>query len=888
MPLTRSRSDSAFRQNVAEMIRSGHPQNQALAAAYRIKRQARAFGGRMADGGDPTADIFSNPLNDVAVGERNPAAWPDLPAKPFPGEEGPYYSEGAAAADQSAAAKAAQAYAPGKAYWAAHPKKQAEREANLDTAANLGLGAASMLAPELFPLTAANSLYGAGRHGVETGDYGPLALAGAGLAGGSLLQAGMRYAPALTAAGLGAYDLFMGSTRAGDAPVSDPLAAAEQSERDAVDKWVGQEPKQADFETNRAYRKALVDYKQRQQDAAGKYQTITDKYLTKKQQARDAVSDDDLNDMQMTRDNWHMLSPTDQNQKLLQLSAQRQQKAEADRIAAAPLRENYPEVGLAPYIFGTVMGGVPYFNRWRAQGLANDFNLNAAENAAAGERAIQRALSAGKGEMSEGQALAANAAIARAEQDMALAPTRGAATAPFRGWGAWAAQLPQSIRHGAGPSLFTAELAALPEEYDWLIGKRGVPGHPEYVDEARNRLFSTDTAERMATGAATPITLREMGNIVPVFRKTVPFPEEKVAPFIQTYKEPMADQLARAQQRGLTGNLPAPAGPVPMTPPAPIGKTPRAKRNKPGGKAGVGQTSTPVSPELNELLKTSDWPEFARGGAAGLGVVGSYPPYRPHLRLRQYADGGSPEPTPAPQAPPQTETVSPQEAQLEMLTLPPWRWNPVLYAMETERSQPNLSGLSSSSSKSSGAQGRAWGGPAFGGSPYTSWLQRHEAENIARPMHVGPIVSGPIMSAVPGRTDRHNVNVASGSYVIPAESISHLGQSNSIAGMHIAHNLFGPSSPHSPANMAFRHAVGIPRPPRMPFTSEGGARGDPRAGQSVPVVLSGGEYVVTPDVIRNIGGGSLADGHRVMDKFIMNLRKDHIATLKRLPPPAKK
>lgn len=45
MPLEKSSSDQAFRNNVAEMINAGHPQNQALAAAYRIKREKRAKGG---------------------------------------------------------------------------------------------------------------------------------------------------------------------------------------------------------------------------------------------------------------------------------------------------------------------------------------------------------------------------------------------------------------------------------------------------------------------------------------------------------------------------------------------------------------------------------------------------------------------------------------------------------------------------------------------------------------------------------------------------------------------------------------------------------------------------------------------------------------------------
>lgn len=40
MPLKKSATREAFSYNVSEMMHAGHPQKQALAAAYRIKRQA--------------------------------------------------------------------------------------------------------------------------------------------------------------------------------------------------------------------------------------------------------------------------------------------------------------------------------------------------------------------------------------------------------------------------------------------------------------------------------------------------------------------------------------------------------------------------------------------------------------------------------------------------------------------------------------------------------------------------------------------------------------------------------------------------------------------------------------------------------------------------------
>ena len=45
MPLIKSKSDAAFKSNVAEMIKAGHPRDQALAAAYHNQREAKAIGG---------------------------------------------------------------------------------------------------------------------------------------------------------------------------------------------------------------------------------------------------------------------------------------------------------------------------------------------------------------------------------------------------------------------------------------------------------------------------------------------------------------------------------------------------------------------------------------------------------------------------------------------------------------------------------------------------------------------------------------------------------------------------------------------------------------------------------------------------------------------------
>jgi hypothetical protein len=46
MPLINSSSKKALAANIGEMIKAGHPADQAAAAAYRIQRRAKAREGR--------------------------------------------------------------------------------------------------------------------------------------------------------------------------------------------------------------------------------------------------------------------------------------------------------------------------------------------------------------------------------------------------------------------------------------------------------------------------------------------------------------------------------------------------------------------------------------------------------------------------------------------------------------------------------------------------------------------------------------------------------------------------------------------------------------------------------------------------------------------------
>lgn len=188
-------------------------------------------------------------------------------------------------------------------------------------------------------------------------------------------------------------------------------------------------------------------------------------------------------------------------------------------------------------------------------------------------------------------------------------------------------------------------------------------------------------------------------------------------------------------------------------------------------------------------------------------------------------------------------------------------------------------------------EGRADGGPmGFGLTkpPGHGSMLRNEARSM---LH-----SGPISSAVPGRTDRHNVKVGSGAYVMPADAVSHLGQNNTKAGHAILGAMFGSGGPYGTKGMAVKHGAGPPKPPGLghigaaaktpKLVSAGGGRGDD-IGHPVDVVVAGGEFTIPPEAVAAVGGGDVKKGHKILDQWVLSIRKKHIKTLRGLPPPAK-
>lgn len=120
---------------------------------------------------------------------------------------------------------------------------------------------------------------------------------------------------------------------------------------------------------------------------------------------------------------------------------------------------------------------------------------------------------------------------------------------------------------------------------------------------------------------------------------------------------------------------------------------------------------------------------------------------------------------------------------------------------------------------------------------------------------------GAIVSHIPGRTDKIPMDVKSGSFVIPADIVSGLGQGNTLAGIKKVQDLFE------------HHVSGFP------------AEAD--ISEPVPIIAAGGEYVLSPATVKKYGKGDINRGHNELDKWVIKTRKELINTLKNLPGPAK-
>lgn len=198
-----------------------------------------------------------------------------------------------------------------------------------------------------------------------------------------------------------------------------------------------------------------------------------------------------------------------------------------------------------------------------------------------------------------------------------------------------------------------------------------------------------------------------------------------------------------------------------------------------------------------------------------------------------------------------------------------------------------------------------------GGMP---WFVRQEAR--------GMLHTGPIRGTVPGRTDHVPLNVPNGSYVLPAQHVSHLGQNNTESGFsRLTESGFGNAIKKAPFGVAMpsiHHGRGVPGAPGARAVTfpgktstktgpgifaQGGIIGPGGDDEGVPIMAASGEFVVHPDFIEQMGreavaaqhgkeagasisrGQAIEHGHEMLDMWVNAKKKDHIKTLQKLPGP---
>ena len=121
-------------------------------------------------------------------------------------------------------------------------------------------------------------------------------------------------------------------------------------------------------------------------------------------------------------------------------------------------------------------------------------------------------------------------------------------------------------------------------------------------------------------------------------------------------------------------------------------------------------------------------------------------------------------------------------------------------------------------------------------------------------------VGGHLASPVAGRTDHLPISVPRGSYIIPADIVSSLGEGNTQAGARLLDSYLPP--------------------PGVPGFASGGT-----AAPMVDIAAAGGEYVVHPDQVAQLGGGDMQHGHDILKSLVKQQRDKTIKTLKGLPGP---
>lgn len=137
---------------------------------------------------------------------------------------------------------------------------------------------------------------------------------------------------------------------------------------------------------------------------------------------------------------------------------------------------------------------------------------------------------------------------------------------------------------------------------------------------------------------------------------------------------------------------------------------------------------------------------------------------------------------------------------------------------------------------------------------------------------------GFLHSSVPGRTDKLPITVKGGAYVLPADHVSAIGQGNSLAGANHVNKMFK-MGPYGTAPVSGKGIKA--NAPHLSMKADGG-----EVDEGTPIIAAGGEIVIPPDKIKE-KFGDIDKGHKALDQWVVETRKQHVKTLRNLKPPKK-
>jgi hypothetical protein len=158
-----------------------------------------------------------------------------------------------------------------------------------------------------------------------------------------------------------------------------------------------------------------------------------------------------------------------------------------------------------------------------------------------------------------------------------------------------------------------------------------------------------------------------------------------------------------------------------------------------------------------------------------------------------------------------------------------------------------------------------------------------------------------INSHVPGRVDRIPMRARTGSYVMPADVVSGLGQGNTHAGA----RMWGQAISHSIGPMGIQNAIkaramkapslrmpspglnpktGIGKGAFVGFADGGGVNDD---GEYTPIITAGGELIIDPEIVEALGRGDADAGKKMLADSAVHVRRQTVKHLKDLPGPVK-